>query len=305
MNKVFVLAPNENWIVDRFVKEWYEDNSDISTHTPSNADVIWLMANWCWHRMMTTGLLHHKKVITTVHHVVPDKFDERDFHALDHFTSVYHVPNDHTGEFIQNYTKKPIHVIGYWANQNIWKPTGTKQQFRQKHGLPLDAYVVGSFQRDTEGAGIPNGTFLPKLEKGPDILADLIIGKWGWDTELTSPIHVVLAGWRRQYVIERLQKAGVPYTYFEKPSQEIVNELYQTLDMYPITARWEGGPQALLEAGLLNVPVVSTPVGMAHMVLPDTAIGELPTFNTPTVPNVEQFKLPLGYEPYRKLIESL
>jgi hypothetical protein len=28
--KVFVLAPKEDWIVDRFVKEWSEDNPDIT-----------------------------------------------------------------------------------------------------------------------------------------------------------------------------------------------------------------------------------------------------------------------------------
>ena len=44
MNKVFVLPPSEDWIVDRFVKEWNEDNSDISVSHPKNADVMWLLS---------------------------------------------------------------------------------------------------------------------------------------------------------------------------------------------------------------------------------------------------------------------
>lgn len=46
MNKVYVLPPSEDWIVDRFVKEWNEDNFDISVMHPKDADVIWLLADW-------------------------------------------------------------------------------------------------------------------------------------------------------------------------------------------------------------------------------------------------------------------
>jgi hypothetical protein len=55
----------------------------------------------------------------------------------------------------------------------------------------------------------------------------------------------------------RLERAGIPYTYFERPEQDVLNELYQTLDLYPVTARCEGGPQALIEAALVGVPCVS------------------------------------------------
>jgi len=126
MNRVFVLAPNESWIVDRFVKEWNEDNGDISVLHPKDADVVWLHANWCWRRLADPGLLHGKKVITTVHHIVPEKFgtaELADFIACDKFTTVYHVPNRYTEAFIRPLTQKPIHVINYWANGSIFKMT--------------------------------------------------------------------------------------------------------------------------------------------------------------------------------------
>ena len=44
---------------------------------------------------------------------------------------------------------------------------------RNKYGLPLDAYIIGSFQRDTEGSDLKS----PKLIKGPDRLIQIIESK--------------------------------------------------------------------------------------------------------------------------------
>lgn len=302
MNKVYVLPPREDWIVDRFVKEWFEDNADMTVPTPAAADVIWLMADWCWVGLARAGLLTGKKVITTVHHIVPEKFgtnERREFDVRDALTTVYHVYNQHTYDFIRPLTTKPIHIIDYWANQKIWRRTGSKEELRKKYGLPLNAYLVGSFQRDTEGHDLVS----PKLEKGPDLLCDAlpIIRK-----QCGTHLHVVLAGWRRQYVIDKLKNRDViPYTYFELPKQEIINELYQTLDLYPVTARHEGGPQSLIECGLLGVPVISRHVGIAERVLPPSAINDDITLARPAIPDIESWKLPTGYEKYRDLIESL
>ena len=300
MNKVFVLPPSEDWIVDRFVKEWNEDNSDISVSHPKNADVIWLLADWAWDKLAYAGFLSGKKVLTTVHHIVPEKFDQAafdNFMVRDRFTSAYHVYNEQTRDFIKKITKKEIHVIHYWANQKIWIRTGDKEGLRKKYGLPIDSYIVGSFQRDTEGHDLKS----PKLEKGPDLLADFLEKEKTRHTNL----HVVLAGWRRQYIIERLKCANIPYTYLERPPHEIVNDLYQTLDLYPVTARCEGGPQSLIECGLLDVPVISRDVGIAKQVLLNHSINDDVSLATPSIPNVEDWKLPKGYYQYRKLIETL
>ena len=192
----------------------------------------------------------------------------------------------------------------YWANQKIWRTTGTKAELRKKHGLPELGFFIGSFQRDTEGHDL----ITPKLEKGPDLLANYIVKEWEeWKTygDPSDMIHVVLGGWRRQYIISRLEAAGVPYTYFEKPTQEVINELYQTLDLYPVTARQEGGPQSLIECGLLDIPCVSRDIGIASAVIPAYAINDDPYQAVSAVPDVEHLKLPNGYKPYRNLIESL
>ena len=61
MKKVFVLPAGEDWIVDRFVSEWNEDNLDISTKDPREASIVWLMASWCWSQM-PLQILSTKKV---------------------------------------------------------------------------------------------------------------------------------------------------------------------------------------------------------------------------------------------------
>jgi glycosyltransferase involved in cell wall biosynthesis len=300
MKKVFVLPPSEDWIVDRFVKEWNEDNSDISVSHPNEADVIWLLADWAWKQVANPAWIRDKKVLTTVHHIVPEKFTQeslRDFMLRDQITTAYHVYNESTRKFIKNFTKKEIHLINYWANQKIWKKTGDKNELRKRYGLPVDAYMVGSFQRDTEGKDLTS----PKLEKGPDLLADLLEKL----QKQHANLHVILGGWRRQYVISRLKNSNIPFTYFERPPHEVINDLYQTLDLYPVTARCEGGPQALIECGLLEVPVISRDVGIASQVLCSSSINDDVHLATPSVPSVESWKLPTGYSQYRKLIEQL
>ncbi len=311
--KVYFHAPNENWIVDRFKKEWDEDNSDISVSKPEDADVLWICADWCWAQLENVMKAKPRKILVTCHHYVPEKFDLSDFQARDAYVTAYHVPNQHTYDFIRPLTKKRIEIIPYWANQKIWHKTGDQIEFRKKHGIPENAYVVGSFQRDTEGAGISYGEFLPKWEKGPDLFADYVEDLCYWyDKEpffgYPDGIHVLLAGWRRQYLIARFEVTRVPFTYIEMPSQETLNELYQTLNLYPITARYEGGPQALIEAGLLDIPVVSRRVGMAEHVLKEIALeseNEELSAARPLIPDVSDLVLPSGYEPYRKLLASL
>jgi len=304
MNKVYVLPANESWIIDRFVHEFNEDNEDICTCNPERADVIWLLADFCW-KKLPIQLLLHKKVITTINHIVPEKYgptEQTDFKLRDQITTVYHVCNQRTYNFIRPLTKKPIKLIPYWCNQHIFECNMTKVFAREKHGLPHDAFIVFSAQRDTEGAGIAQNIFLPKLEKGSDLLADAIV-KW---RDTTHPnIHVLLAGWRRQYIITRLKNAYVPYSYIELPKHSDLCELYRCADLYPVTARYEGGPQSLIECGILNVPVVTTPVGIAEQVLPPSAIRDDVTQAAPCVPQVSNMLLPQAYEPYRDLVQSL
>lgn len=256
--RAFVLAPNEDWVCDRFVEEWrtyvgLEGN-------PWHADVIWCLAGWCWNHL-PPSLLSSKPVVVTVHHIDPEKFDERahcEFQRRDQHVDLYHVPCERTALQVGMLTDKPVLVQPFWVNDSLWRPLD-RRLTRVELGLPDDRFLVGSFQRDTEGSDLAT----PKLAKGPDVFCDFV-------EELQrrrGDVHVVLGGWRRQYVTRRLDAAGVPHTCFELPPFDFVNKLYNALDLYVVGSRHEGGPQAVFECAATRTPIVSTRVGAAELVL--------------------------------------
>lgn len=151
-----------------------------------------------------------------------------------------------------------LHLIPIGINLSIFKAQTPelKQQFRTKYGIPQAATVVGSFQKD--GVGWGDG-LEPKLIKGPDIFVKAM-------TALKSRIPelcVVLSGPARGYVKAGLEKQGIPYRHFNLPHYADIGELFQTLDLYMITSRQEGGPKAVLESMASGVPLVTTRVGQA------------------------------------------
>ncbi|MEI8140655.1 MAG: glycosyltransferase family 4 protein [bacterium] len=131
-----------------------------------------------------------------------------------------------------------------------------KQQFRAKYGIPQSATVVGSFQKD--GIGWGDG-LEPKLIKGPDIFVQAMAALKSRIPELC----VVLSGPARGYIKAGLKKRGIPYRHFNLPHYADIGELFQTLDLYMITSRQEGGPKAVLESMASGIPLVTTRVGQA------------------------------------------
>jgi len=260
--KIFCHIPRENWFCDRYGKEYkHHSKHSISFDTISeDTEVIWLLASWCWNQI-DPRVLALKKVVCTIHHEVPWKFNEerkRNFMLRDQFVDVYHVPCQRTKDFIVDHTSKPVRVLTYWCNNNLFKPFD-KMQSRNKFNVPIEKFVIGSFQRDTEGSDL----ITPKLEKGPDIFVDYVkkVKNDGKD------VHVLLNGWRRQYIIKKLEECSIPYTYLQLPSMEDVVQMYSALDLYVVGSRVEGGPQSIIECGMTNVPIVSTEVGIANQFL--------------------------------------
>jgi glycosyltransferase involved in cell wall biosynthesis len=263
--KVFCHIPRENWFADRFGFEYRQNSSHDVSFVDLDCDVLWLLAAWCW-KQIPIDVLKNKKVVCTIHHEVPDKFDknkENDFRLRDEIVDIYHVPCRQTKKFISKFTDKPIMELGYWCNTNIWYRRD-KRVSRNNLKLPKNKFFVGSFQRDTEG----NDLISPKLEKGPDRFCDYV-------EKLNNErgnVHVLLNGWRRQYVISRLESSNISYTYHELPSLRMVAEMYSACDLYIVASRFEGGPQSVLEAPAMNVPIISTDVGMASKILPKSCI---------------------------------
>ena len=81
--------------------------------------------------------------------------------------------------------------------------------------------------------------------------------------ESGQKIEVILSGRNRQFLIDNLQKMGVKYHYFNMVPIDTINELYNCLNLYIISSKYEGGPRSIIECALTNTPVISTKVGIA------------------------------------------
>ena len=262
---ILCISSQEGRVDDRIAREFQAYSRHNVGFNNHDAKTIWLLAPWIW-KTLPLQILKSKKVVCTIHHEVPDKFDEnrsKNFKKRDQYVDIYHVPCQRTKDFIQNFTSKPITIIGYWYNQDTWQNLD-KAKLREKYQehFHTQDFVIGSFQRDSEGANLNN----PKLEKGPDLFFDYI------SNLRQNSIHILLAGWRRTYLINKLKKSEIPYTYFELADTTRLNELYSACDLYAVMSRQEGGPQALFEAPACGTPIISTDVGMAREVLPEQCI---------------------------------
>ncbi len=302
---IYLNSAKENWVVDRFRKEWYLHNKSISTKLSNNAKILWIISPWTWHKI-NKNKLNSKKVVCTIHHIDFNKFDsdvEKDFKERDKYVDIYHAISEKTYSQIKDLTQKPIKVIPFWVNQNIWFEIKNKEKLRAKFNIDKSDFLIGNFQRDTEGFDLKS----PKLSKGPDQFLKIVLEL---DKDKKN-LHILLAGKRRNYLINELTKNNIKYTYFEMTSFNKLNELYNCLDLYIVASRVEGGPQALFECAITKTPIVSTDVGFAGNILSAESIFDINNFND-AKPNtleayekVQQYMIPEGFHEYKKLFEEL
>ncbi len=303
--KIYTNKIKESWIIDRVTKEWNQQNSDLITKKIKESDIIWIIANWVW-RKVPKKYLQNKKVVVSVYHIDFDSFDEeeeKNFYELDQYVHTYHVISLKTKEQLQKLTNKKIISIPFWINQKNYFYIDNKKELREKLGFSTSDFLVGSFQRDTEGHDLKS----PKLIKGPDIFLNIVSEM----NKKNENLKVVLSGTRRQYLINELNKINVEYKYFEMADLELLNNLYNILDLYLVTSRLEGGPQAILESAITKTPIISTDVGVASEILHHDSIFE-PEFYQNAKPNTEyafqksdEYIIPEGMKRFRAMFKEI
>ena len=268
IKKIFIQGEESKitWIIDTFVKEYKQFNADLIVNDPEEADIIWLVADYRYNKI-DKKLLKEKYVVTTIHHIDPLKFNPNRIETMNEFTNIYHTISQDGYNSLRKLTDKKIKVFPFWVNQNNWFNISQKKLLRQKFNLNND-FLIGSFQRDTEGDSIKTGDYKPKLSKGPDILVK-VVNEY---RKMDENVSVVLAGWRRQYVIQELKKLGINYYYFENITTKELNELYNCLDLYVISSRVEGAPRAVVECAMNKTPIIATDVGIVSNILPSSSI---------------------------------
>ena len=300
--KVYLSEINESWIIDRVRDEWHKSNQEISTENIHESDVIWIISPWLW-KKLPKKLLEEKKVLCSIYHFEEKDFTRKalkNFYKRDSYVQHYHVISPKVKNQLESLTTKPVTYIPFWVNQKIWYNIPDKKSLRKKYDINLNTFVAGSFQRDTEGKDLKS----PKLIKGPDRFLEIAV----YLNKKYDDFKVVLSGTRRQYVINELEKENIEYVYFEMADFKQLNELYNLLDLYIVSSRIEGGPQAIVESGITRTPIISTDVGFASDILSEESIYDMSTYSD-AMPNVEyayknslKLTIPDGFEKFKNTL---
>jgi hypothetical protein len=274
-----LLENNQNWIIDVFASEFIEYSGLIFTKDIDKANIIWIIGCYNLEQIKKINLLDKKPfVITTIHHIDWENSNPvlEAIQLLESVTDRYHVICDKVEQDLSTLTQKPIVKANFWINdKNFYQIDNLEQKelLREKYKIPNNKYVIGSFQRDTNGK---SKCMLPKLSKGPDILINILKHMKTY----TPNLFVVLTGRRRNYIINKLTKANIEYVYHEMVTVKELNEIYNCLDLYIVSSRVEGGPRSIMECGLAKVPIISTDVGIATLILNVDCIYDMNNYKT-------------------------
>ena len=303
--KIFISNLNESWIIDRMKEEFSNFNPKIVTDNIKNSDIIWIIAPWMW-KKIPKKYLKAKTVVCSIHHLEEKDFKGsalKDFYNRDKYVNYYHTISNKSKEEIRKLTPKKIVSIPFWINENIFFSLQDKSNLRSKYNLPKESLIIGSFQRDTEGKDLKS----PKLIKGPDQFVEIVKSF----SKRNKNLLVLLAGYRRQYLIKKLEEENIDYKYIELVDFEILNELYNCLDLYVVSSRVEGGPQAILECGITKTPLISTDVGIATEILSSESIFNMDNFEQ-AKPNIKvaydnsiKYSLEDGMKKYQNMFEDI
>ncbi len=303
--KIYINSAKENWVVDRFIDEWNKFNFKQSKNFRFGDKIVWLIAPWTWRKIPKKYLIKNK-VVCTIHHIDEDKFksnEEIEFKDRDKFVDYYHVISNKTFDQVIKLTDKPVHKIPFWVNQNLWFEIKNKEQLREKYSVDPNSYLVGSFQRDTEG----NDLVSPKLSKGPDRFLEIV----EYLNTKNENLQIILTGKRRNYILDELSRREINYKYFEMTSFQNLNELYNILDLYIVSSRYEGGPQSILETAMTRTPIISTDVGIASEILDKKSIFNMNNYKD-AIPNTDisyenakRYLIPEGFKEFNKLFREI
>ena len=290
---------SEKWICDVLKREFAEFAAGTSafsvTTDAMSADIVWFLAPWNFRftpekvprqqwldRLAELKTRKNSAVLFTQHHIDPTKLAagqlDAQFETMNKYGTRFHAICDHTlRDMRPHFPPEKTSSKLLWVNSDIYFPIGktiagaaaadpgVSAGVRAEYGFDPTDYLVGSFQKDTEGNTRTNR---PKLSKGPDLFVEIVADMYAKNNR----VKVVLTGLRREYIIAELVRRRIPYAYFNMVPLPEINKLYSCLDLYVVSSRCEGGPRAVFECGLTRTPIISTAVGVSTDLLNPEAI---------------------------------
>ena len=236
-----------------------------------------------WHALLDINFKYLSKryVITHIPHDVKNMLMQPNYLKVRPFVDKWIVMSKRAKRMLESfgldgdYVPYPINLEKFYK---IDKSILKLDKFRKKYKIPTDKYLIGSFQRDTEGADL----ITPKYMKGPDVFFEIVKALYNHNKD----ISVILAGPRRFWLIKQLLKYSIPFVYVGKDlqgnvdddinintlPQEDINFLYNIIDLYLVSSRMEGGPKAIIECAAAKCKIISTNVGQTSDILTSNTI---------------------------------
>lgn len=281
MKKIYIISDeilieNQKWICDRLKDQFIKYFPEYTTNNPEEADYIWYIAPWNYQYIPEKydedkwfSLLSRKKVVTTIHHIDTENFLKgkynRQFKFIKKFAFLIHSICPQTTRDIEKLGEFEIPIITkyLWVREPQFYYIHEKNELKKKYGIQKNSFIIGNFQND-------------KKSKSPEIFLKIIIDM----IENGKEIEVILCGRNREFLIENFKKLGIKYHYFNMIPIENINELYNCLDLYIITSRYEGGPRSIIECALTRTPVVSTKVGIAPEFMDKNSLFDIDDWDT-------------------------
>ncbi len=276
--KVYLTGAEKiNWAVNddlKLTKEALADFVDLVDQI-EEADVIHAV-NWYGLSDQSEALLQKKYIICHLPHDVRYMLAQPSYLHIMPFIDKWIVPSRKAEQYVK-LLSLPYAYIPYAINLQKFYPYAKADmhsltELKGKHNIPNGKYLIGSFQRDTEGKDLRT----PKYVKGPDVFFQIVKAIY----QETRDIHVLLGGPRRFWLKRKLNEANIPFTFIGEDVDEskddievnildhsVVNALYNIIDVYVVASRLEGGPKAILECAASKTKIVSTDVGHAPDIL--------------------------------------
>ena len=279
--KIYIQGQDaKGWSIDhdkRYLKKFIDEIGHTETNNILLADVVHAVV---WNQLLLrmNYFLRFKRVIATASNFI--NLNNPNFKRATRFVDLWIAPSQkQLGLFKQigiNAVYQPFYVDNHIFSHRGHSRQELAELLRIDYALIRDKILLGSFQRDTEGADL----LTPKWQKGPELLVEALgelPNKKNWILILTGP--------RRHYVIDECERRAIPYYYFgNKPvagiddigtaikSFDTMALLYNLIDCYLVTSQSEGGPKAILESAFCKTMIYSTRVGFAEDMLVDDAL---------------------------------
>ena len=281
MHKVYVYGSDGvGWSIDSDYYNTYSLLNEIPSIKLVNKFLFANTVYFVWYQQAIKyfRLLKflRKRIIVAVTNDIREH--QVDFEQLRDWVDVWVCANDVQLSYIKD-KGLTVYKHPYYVDETSFCPlTLDKEQICNQLNINIKnirgKFLIGSFQRDSLG----NDLSKPKWQKNPNLLIDIL-------SKVTSQnILFVVAGPRRHWIINEAKKLSIPYIFVgESPNDKddiyqnnlnktTINLLYNLCDLYIVSSMSEGGPKAIIEASLCQLPLISTDVGFTKDFLVEEAM---------------------------------